>query len=137
MDRGTTEGALLIELGGRTIEYRFVRRRRRTLGITIDAAGLRVAAPLRASWHEIERFLRDKEAWILRKLDDWARAPRGAMLRGESGEEMPVFGACRTIEVRKGRRSVEASDGRVIISSRQRPLEVLIAWLKQQTLETL
>jgi len=137
MDRGATEGTLLIELGGRAIEYRFVRRRRRTLGITIDAAGLRVAAPLRASWHEIERFLRDKEAWILRKLDDWARAPRGAMLRGESGEEMPVFGACRTIEVRKGRRSVEASDGRVIISSRQRPLEVLIAWLKQQTLETL
>src|SRR5437870_5395105 len=43
MDRGTTEGALLIELGGRMIEYRFARRRRRTLSITVDAAGLRVA----------------------------------------------------------------------------------------------
>jgi predicted metal-dependent hydrolase len=66
MDRGTTEGALLIELGGRTIEYRFARRRRRTLGITVDAAGLRVAAPLRAPWRDIEGFLRDKERWILR-----------------------------------------------------------------------
>ena len=70
MDRGTTEGALLIELGGRMVEYRFARRRRRTLGLTIDAAGLRVIAPLRAPWREIERFLRDKERWILRKLDE-------------------------------------------------------------------
>src|SRR2546428_315782 len=77
MDRGTAEGALLIELGGRTIEYRFARRRRRTLGITIDAAGLRVAAPLRAPWREIEAFLRDKERWILRKLEEWERRHRG------------------------------------------------------------
>src|SRR2546421_12991322 len=127
MDRGTTEGALLIELGGRTIEYRFARRRRRTLGITVDAAGLRVAAPLRASWREIERFLRDKERWILRKLEQWARAPRGAVLRGESGEQVPVFGAPRTIEGCKGRRSIEDVDGRLIISAPQRPLEVDVA----------
>ena len=72
MDRGTTEGALLIELGGRLIEYRFARRRRRTLAITVDAAGLRVSAPLRAPWRDIQAFLRDKERWILRKLDEWA-----------------------------------------------------------------
>jgi len=107
MDRGATEGTSLIELGGRAIEYRFERRRRRTLGITIDASGLRVAAPLRASWREVERFLRDKERWILRRLDDWARAPRGAVLHGESGEIVPLFGALRVIEVRKGRRSVQ------------------------------
>jgi len=137
MDRGAAEGTLLIELSGRAIEYRFARRRRRTLSITIDASGLRVAAPLRASWREIERFLHDKEPWILRKLDDWARAPRGAVLRGETGEEVPVFGAPRIIELCKGRRCVQDLDGRLIISARQRPLEVLIAWLKLQTLETL
>src|SRR5258708_35227265 len=112
MDRGATEVVSLIELGGRAIEYRFDRRRRRTLSITIDASGLRVAAPLRASWREVERFLRDKERWILRKLDDWARAPRGAVLHGESGEIVPVFGVPRVIEVRTGRRSVQALDGR-------------------------
>ncbi len=137
MDRGATEGISLIELGGRAIEYRFERRRRRTLSITIDASGLRVAAPLRASWREVERFLRDKERWILRKLDDWARAPRGAVLHGESGEIVPVFGAPRVIEVRTGRRAVQDLDGRLVLSSRQRPLEVLIAWLKLQTLEAL
>jgi len=137
MDRGATEGISLIELGGRAIEYRFERRRRRTLSITIDASGLRVAAPLRASWREVERFLRDKERWILRKLDDWARAPRGAVLHGESGEIVPVFGAPRVIEVRTGRRAVQDLDGRLVLSSRRRPLEVLIAWLKLQTLEAL
>src|SRR5258706_152533 len=108
MDRGTTEGALLIELGGRSVEYRFARRRRRTLGITVDAAGLRVAAPLRAPWREIEAFLRDKERWILRKLDEWAATPRGAALEGMSGEALPLFGTPYVLEVGKGRRSVEA-----------------------------
>ena len=39
-------------------------------------AGFRVAAPLRAPWREVEAFLREKERWILRKLDEWARLPR-------------------------------------------------------------
>jgi predicted metal-dependent hydrolase len=133
MDRGATEGTLLIELAGRAIECRFARRRRRTLAITIDASGLRVAAPLRASWREIERFLRDKERWILRKLDEWASAPRGAVLRGATGEVVPVLGAPRVIELRKGHRSVQDLDGRLVIAS----LEALITWLKRQTLETL
>jgi len=137
VDRGATEGTLLIELGGRAIEYRFARRRRRTLGITIDASGLRVAAPLRASWREIERFMHDKERWILRKLDEWAATPRGHAMRGETGEVVPVFGAPRVIEARKGRRLVEEVDGCLIISSRGRTLDVLVAWLKAQTLQRL
>ncbi len=119
------------------IEYRFARRRRRTLGITIDASGLRVAAPWRASWREIERFLRDKERWILRKLGEWASTPRGTVLRGEDGEVVPIFGAPSVIEVRRGRRSVEHAAGRLVISSRGRTLDVLVAWLKQQTLASL
>src|SRR5260221_673987 len=139
MDRGTTEGALLIELGGRSVEYRFARRRRRTLGITVDAAGLRVAAPLRAPWREIEAFLRDKERWILRKLDEWAATPRGAALAGVSGETLPLFGAPYVLEVGKGRRGVEARDGRLVVTvpQRSRPLDVLIAWLKHEALQAL
>jgi predicted metal-dependent hydrolase len=137
MDRGTTEGALLIELGGRMIEYRFARRRRRTLGITVDASGLRVAAPLRAPWREIEAFLRDKERWVLRKLDEWARTPRGIVLRGESGEVLPLSGIPHVLEIGVGRRRVEQHDGRLVICARQRPLEVLLAWLKHRALAAL
>jgi predicted metal-dependent hydrolase len=128
---------LLIELGGRTVEYRFTRRRRRTLGITVDAQGLRVAAPLRAPWREIEGFLREKERWIVRKLDEWARMPRGERLQGESGELLSMFGAPHVLEVRHGRRHVEARDGRIVITvgKRSLPVDALVGWLKQQALE--
>ena len=128
---------MLIELGGRLLEYHFARRRRRTLSITIDAGGLRVSAPLRAPWREIEAFLRDKERWILKKLDAWARVPRPPVLHGVSGETLPLFGAPALLEVRPGRRHVERSDSCVIVHARTRPLEVLVAWLKRQALEAL
>ena len=139
MDRRTTEGALLIELGGRCIEYRFIRRRRRTIGIAIDANGLSVSAPLRAPWREIEAFLHQKERWIVRKLDEWARLPRPAIVRGHSGESLPLFGSPLTLEVRTGRRAVHQHPERLLVSapSPQRVAKVLIAWLKAQALDAL
>jgi hypothetical protein len=139
MDRRATEGALLIDLGGRCIEYRFARRRRRTIGITIDASGLSVAAPLRAPWREIEAFLRQKERWIRRKLDEWARLPRPAIVRGHSGESLPLFGTPVTLEVQTGRRAVHHHPERLLVTapSAQRVAKVLIGWLKTQALDTL
>ena len=78
MDRRAAKSAYLIRLGDREVRYRFVRRRRRTLGITVDADGLKVSAPLRAPWRDIEGFVREKERWILAKLDEWAVAARPA-----------------------------------------------------------
>jgi predicted metal-dependent hydrolase len=128
---------LLIELGGRLIEYRFARRRRRTLGITIDASGVRVAAPLRAPWREIEAFLREKERWILAKLDEWARAPSAPVLHGVSGEMLPLFGMPALLEVRPGRRCVEQHNDRLVVHARTRPLDALVRWLKLRALQAL
>ena len=139
MDRRATAGAFLIDLGGRCLEYRFVRRRRRTIGITIDANGLSVAAPMRAPWREIEAFLRQKERWIHRKLDEWARLPRPAIVRGHSGESLPLFGSTVTLEVQTGRRAVHHHRQRLLVTapSAQRVPKVLIGWLKTQALDTL
>ena len=139
MDRRTTEGPLLISLRGRLIEYRFVRRRRRTIGITIDARGLAVAAPMRAPWREIEAFLHQKERWILAKLDEWARLPLPAIVRGTSGESLPLFGERVTLEVRTGRRAVQRSPAKLLVSapSPQRVAKVLIGWLKDEALDAL
>lgn len=139
MDRRATEGALLIDLGGRLIEYRFVRRRRRTIGLSIDATGLSVCAPMRAPWREIEAFLRHKERWIVRKLDEWARLPRPAIVRGRSGESLPLFGAHVMLEVNTGRRAVQRQPERLLVSAPapHRVVKVLIAWLKTQALEAM
>ena len=138
MDRRATEGTLLIELGGRPVEYRFARRRRRTLGITVDADGLRVAAPLRAPWRDIEAFVREKEAWILAKLEQWARVPRPELLRGASGESLPYLGVEHTLEVREGGRAVARAGGTITVSApRSRVLVTLLGWLKTRALEAL
>jgi len=91
MDRRAAKSAYLIRLAGREVEYRFVRRRRRTLGLTVDADGLKISAPMRAPWRDIEGFVREKERWILAKLDEWSVAPRPVRLRAESGERLPLF----------------------------------------------
>jgi len=130
---------LLIDFGGRAIEYRFVRRRRRTIGITIDANGLSVSSPMRAPWREIEAFLRQKERWIVRKLDEWARLAPPAIVRGRSGESLPLFGSPVTLEVSTGRRAVQRQPQRLLVSapSPQRVVKVLTGWLKTQALDSL
>ena len=130
---------MLIDFGGRGIEYRFVRRRRRTIGITIDANGLSVSSPMRAPWREIEAFLRQKERWIVRKLDEWARLAPPAIVRGRSGESLPLFGSPVTLEVSTGRRAVQRQPQRLLVSapSPQRVVKVLTGWLKTQALDSL
>jgi predicted metal-dependent hydrolase len=138
MDRGATEGIGLIELGGRSVEDRFARRRRRTLGLSVDAHGLKVAAPLRAPWREIEGFLREKRSWILAKLDEWSRVPRPSLLHGISGEALPFFGEAHVLAIREGVRNVQREPGRLVISApRWRALETLVRWLKLRALEAL
>lgn len=130
---------MLIELGGRLVEYRFARRRRRTLGITVDGDGLKVAAPLRAPWRDIEGFLRHKERWIVAKLDEWARIARPPVLECATGERLPLFGEPRELEVRAGPRGVQEQGERLVVCARKgaRPLPVLLAWLKQRALGAL
>ena len=138
MDRGATEGIGLIELGGRTIEYRFARRRRRTLGLSVDAHGLKVVAPLRAPWREIDSFLREKRRWIVTKLDEWARVPKPPLLLGMSGESLPLFGQPHRLDVHEGARRVIHESGRLLVCApRWRALETLVHWLKARALEAL
>ncbi len=128
-----------ISLGGRTIEYRFARRRRRTLGISVDTGGLAVSAPLRAPFRDIESFLRDKERWILAKLDEWSRVPRPSELRLATGETLPLLGSRLTLEVREGGRAVRHEADRLVICAPgpKRAADTLLGWLKTKALETL
>ena len=138
MDRRATEGIGLIELGGRPVEYRFARRRRRTLGISIDGDGMRVVMPLRAAWREVEEFLRAKERWILAKLEEWSRVPKPRLLVGMSGEVVPFHGEPHTLEVREGSRSVTRLPNLLVVTApRWRALETLVRWMKARALAAL
>jgi predicted metal-dependent hydrolase len=109
---------VLITLGARALECRFARRRRRTIGIAVDASGVAISAPLRAPWREIHAFVRHKERWILRKIDEWAKLPRAPTLRGMRGERLPLFGRPHTLQADIGR-------------------DRLVRWLKALALEAL
>jgi predicted metal-dependent hydrolase len=128
-----------IRLGERFVEYRFVRRRRRTLGITVDADGLAVAAPLGARLQDIESFLLDKERWILAKLEEWARVPRPRQVRVQTDESLPLHGVPLALQVREGRRAVSLDGRRLLVCAPgpRRAAQALTGWLKTRALERL
>ena len=57
-----------IVLGQQMVHYQLERARRKTVGMIVDAKGLRVRAPSRVSIAEIERILLSKASWILKSL---------------------------------------------------------------------
>ena len=131
-----------LALSGRIVEYRFERRRRRTIGLRVDATGLAVSAPRRTPWREIEKFLRASERWILAKLDEWAGAGKPARLYGTTGEVLPLFGRQVTLDVRAGRRSVTLQAPRLVIEHPDPQKlgsvrELLVRWLKARALDAL
>lgn len=73
------------------LPYRLVRRKRRTIALTVDHEGITAAAPRWVSLGEIETFIRLKEAWLRKRLAEagqpvsfeWRAGARLAWLGGE------------------------------------------------------
>lgn len=132
----------LVHLGARVVEYRFVRSRRRTIGVSIDASGLSVTAPPHAPLAQVESFLAEKSRWILRKLDEWASAGRPLRIFGAHGETLPVRGRMLTLDIAEGVSRVELIGDRLVVRlrrSHERPRvkAEITRWLKRHALETL
>ena len=109
----------LVQLGTRVVAFRFARSRRRTIGISVDADGLAVAAPHYAPWIEIEKFLLEKSRWISRKLDEWAQAGRPIRVSGVAGETIPVRGQMLTLELAQGEKRFELAGERLLLRLRR------------------
>jgi len=80
-----------ITLGVQEIRYTLVRRKRKTIGMKIDGDGLTVVAPPRESLRWIEGILRERAAWVLKKLNEWERK-KPAQLEWKEGAVFPLLG---------------------------------------------
>jgi len=81
--------------------------RRKTLGMSIDQRGLRVAAPLRMPQKHIDAFLLGHSGWVIRNLDAWAMRPVPQGLVIEDGCVIPVLGEPCRLRIDRGRTSVQ------------------------------
>ncbi len=93
-----------IALGNGTLDYVFRRARRKTIGLSITAGGLTVAAPRWVGMGQIEAAIREREAWVLQKLADMQRHQASIpKVRWEDGGEVPYRGAPIVIRVATAR----------------------------------
>ncbi|MDR2787929.1 MAG: M48 family metallopeptidase [Candidatus Accumulibacter sp.] len=91
-----------IALGERVVRYTLRRSRRRSIGLSIDHRGLRVAAPHRAPRAEIEGLIRKHAAWVMEKLDEWRERRHAAPPRLTDGMRLPYLGGWLEVRVADG-----------------------------------
>ncbi|MDD2546548.1 MAG: SprT family zinc-dependent metalloprotease [Burkholderiaceae bacterium] len=85
-----------IRLGDAVVAYALQRARRRSIGFTVGAEGLSVRAPGGVLLADIEAALREKSAWILRKLAetrDRQQRLEGGRIAWADGAVLPYLGA--------------------------------------------
>ena len=75
---------------GEHVDYRLVRARRRSIGMSVDLDGLSVRAPRWVTLREIEEALVERAAWIVRTLAEW-RARRREVLPREWRTGAPIL----------------------------------------------
>jgi len=84
-----------IRLGEHRIAYAFRRARRRSIGFVVGPEGLSVSAPRWVGVREVEGALREKGAWILKKLGEQrerARRQLAARIEWRDGTTIPFLG---------------------------------------------
>ena len=89
-----------ILLGGHRVAYALRRSRRRSIGFVVGPEGLAVNAPRWVGVGEIEAALREKSAWILRKLHEQHERGRrldAARVDWRDGTAIPFLGEPVTV----------------------------------------
>ena len=124
----------VIHLGDRVVPYWFRRARRRTIGIAVDEHGLHASAPRWVTLAEVEAFLREKQAWVLRKLCE-VRANARPPFVWREGARLPYLGTEVTVF------SASAGDASRLVGERlelavaSRTLrDAALAWLRERAL---
>lgn len=70
-----------VVLTGRSVDYRLIRARRKTIGMQIGLEGLTVRAPHWVPIREIEVALVERDQWVVRSLAEWRARRRDVLPR--------------------------------------------------------
>ena len=82
-------------LGGIAVAYEFKRGKRRTIGFSVGADGLRVSAPKWVPLYEIDSAVLEKSAWIIKKLQETRERHHrleSARIEWKDGTTLPFLG---------------------------------------------
>jgi predicted metal-dependent hydrolase len=82
-------------LGDSVVAYEFRRGKRRTIGFVVGPDGLVVSAPKWVPLHEVDAALREKSAWIVRKLGEARERQQrqdSARIEWRDGATLPFLG---------------------------------------------
>jgi predicted metal-dependent hydrolase len=126
-----------VRLGARIVPYWFRRARRRTIGIVVGERGLCAAAPRWATIAEVEAFIREKERWVLKRLDEARRHARPPFLWQE-GARLPYLGT--EVALRRAGGGATWLDGDRLhvvapaFESAARLRETVLGWLRSAAL---
>lgn len=86
-----------ILIAGRVVDYQLKTGMRR-LSMRIDERGLILSAPVRVPLSDIDRFIHSHGAWVVQKLDEFARRDKPRQVTVKDGLTLPLLG--QTIDVR-------------------------------------
>jgi predicted metal-dependent hydrolase len=135
-------GAVLrhLALPGGALRYGLLRARRRTLTIVVQRGAVEVRAPRWTPLGEVERFLREKEHWIRRRLAESRRLVPA--FTWQSGESLPFLGesivlapdATVATTTQVGQRLIVAGAGTEPFVDAPALRKAVIAWLRDQAL---
>lgn len=96
-----------VVLGHAVVAYALQRARRRSIGFTVGGDGLSVRAPTWVTLAAVDAALREKSAWILRKLGEARERQQRlehARIRWQDGAVLPYLGAPLRVVLDPGER---------------------------------
>lgn len=127
----------VVTLAEGAIEYVLVRRRgRRGVGLKVDENGLTVSAPVSMPLARIEAAVRDSEAWVLKKIDQW-RTRRAPAVAWAEGARLPFLGgglSLRVATAARGKAERVGSELQACVRSHDEGeiRRVVVSWYKRE-----
>mgnify|MGYP000104761449 FL=1 len=124
-----------IVIGGESISYRLRRSQRRTIGLTIDRDGLRVAAPSRATLTDIDTLIRQHADWVLTKLAAWRARSLTQAAQLADGQSIFILGRPLPLRIAPAQRAkglLLADEIHLSVPSTVNAADVLKTLLREQ-----